>query len=205
MTARTYILGLTAAFGLPWLAMVAIPYGKLKDLQPVKLDETGSVVYPPPNRGFVLAGHEIYKAEGCYQCHTQVVRPTYAGAERWRKGWAGETPRETQPLDYLELPYAPLGVQRIGPDLANVGFRITDPAWHFQHLYNPRSVHEWSVMPGYEHLFVKRRIQGQPAADAVKVEGLEPGWEVVPTDRARILVTYLLALRKDSPTAPAAK
>lgn len=204
MTVRTYLLGLTAAFGLPWLAMVGIPHGKLKDLQPTALDESGAEVYPPPNRGFILAGQRVYQAEGCYQCHTQIVRPTYAGPDRWRAGWAGETPRETQPLDYYGLPYAMLGVQRIGPDLANVGFRRPDAAWHFQHLYNPRSIHPWSVMPGYEHLFKKRKIEGQPSADAIKVEGLDAGWEVVPTNEARVLVTYLMAMRKDGPTAPAA-
>ena len=206
MTVRTYLLGLTAAFGLPWLVMIGVPYGKMKDLQPKALDESGAEVYPPPNRGLIAYGQRVYNEQGCYQCHTQVVRPTYAGPDRWRKGWAGDSAqaRETQPLDYYGLNYAALGVQRIGPDLANVGFRITDAAWHYKHLYNPRAVNAWSNMPSYKSLFKKRKIEGQPNSEALDVPGLESGYEVVPSYEAKALVTYLMAMRKDSLTqAPA--
>lgn len=206
MTVRTYFLGLTAAFGLPWLAMVGVPYGKLKEIQPRALDATGQEVYPPPNRGLVLYGQRVYNEQGCAQCHTQVVRPTYAGPDRWRKDWAGDpySGRETQPLDYYELPYAAIGVQRIGPDLANAGFRLTEEAWHYKHLYNPRALNSWSVMPAFRNLFEKRKIEGAPSQDAVAIAGIEPGFEVVPTYQAKALVTYLMALRKDAPTAPPA-
>ena len=181
--------------------MVGLPYGKLKDLQPVTIDATTGDVYPPPNSGLLLQGQRVYREQGCYQCHTQVVRPTYAGPDRWRKGWAGETPRETHPMDYYGLPIAMLGVQRIGPDLANVGYRVTDAKWHYKHLYAPRSINDYSVMPAFTQLFTKRKIDGQPSVDAVDVADLPEGYEVVPTPDARALVTYLLALRKDSPTA----
>jgi len=202
MSARTFFLGLLLTFGLPWLVLLGLPYGSLKAIQPTALDEDG-LVFPPPARGMMEFGQQVYLAQGCYQCHTQVVRPTYAGPDRWR--FSGETPRETQPLDFLHGgTIAPLGLQRIGPDLANVGTRIDDPAWHYLHLYEPRAVHPWSVMPAYKNLFEKRRIQGQGAADALSLPDLEAGWEVVPATEAKALVTYLLALRMDAPTeAPA--
>lgn len=198
MSARTFFLGLLLTFGLPWVVLLGLPYGSLKALQPTALDEDG-LIFPPSSRGMIQYGQQIYLQQGCYQCHTQVVRPTYAGPDRWR--FAGENPRETHPLDFHNGgPVAPLGLQRIGPDLANVGTRIDDPAWHFLHLYNPRLVHAWSVMPAYPNLFEKRRIQGQGADDALVLADLEPGWEVVPTSDAKALVTYLLSLRKDAPT-----
>lgn len=207
MTVRSFLFGLTAAFAFPWLALVAVPYGKMKAMEPREIDAAEGTVYPPPNRGLVQEGNKIYIEQGCHECHTQVVRPTYAGPDRWRPGWAGDPKqaRETQPLDYEGVERAALGKQRIGPDLANVGFRITDPAWHYQHLYDPRSVHPWSIMPSYAHLFEKRRVEGQPSDLALDVEGIENGWEVVPTTDAKDLVTYLLSLRKDAPvTAPEA-
>jgi cytochrome c oxidase cbb3-type subunit II len=202
MSVRTFLLGLTAAFGLPWLALIAVPYGQLKDLAPRALDDAGLESYPPPNRGLILQGQRVFNEQGCYQCHTQVVRPTYSGPDRWRPGWAGDPAqaRETQPLDYHGQSFAQLGRQRIGPDLANAGFRLPDEAWHFQHLYAPRSLVSWSVMPAFDHLFEKRRIEGQPAANAVQAADLPAGWEAVPGPDAKALVAYLLSLRKDAPT-----
>ena len=202
MTARTFLLGLTAAFGLPWLSLVVAPYGQTKALEPKALDPAGTEVYPPPNSGLVLEGQRIFNEQGCYQCHTQLIRPTYISAERWRSGWAGDpmTRRETQILDYYGQPYAQLGKMRVGPDLSNVGFRQTEAKWHFQHLYNPRSVVSWSIMPSFSHLFEKRRLEGQPSDLAVA--GAEDGYEIVPTTEARALVAYLMSLRKDAPTSP---
>ena len=206
MTTRTFLLGLTAAFGLPWLLLVVVPYGQTKALVPKPLDPDGIEVYPPPNGGLVLAGQRVFNDQGCYNCHTQVIRPTYAGPDRWRDGWAGDPMalRETEPMDYLGQPYAPLGRERIGPDLANIGFRMTDARWHYQHLYNPRSVVSWSVMPSFAHLFERRRVDGQPGVLAVAGASVADGCEAVPGDDARTLVAYLLGLRKDAPNrAPA--
>ena len=115
------------------------------------------------------------------------------------------TPRETEPMDYLGQPYAQPGRERIGPDLANIGFRITDARWHYQHLYNPRSVVSWSIMPSFSHLFGKRRVDGQPGELAVAGASVPDGCEAVPGDDARTLVAYLLGLRKDAPTRAAAE
>lgn len=69
-------------------------------------------------------------------------------------------------------------------------------AWHHRHLYHPRSVNPWSTMPSFRFLYEKRRITGEPAADALKLGGsnaAQDGWEVVPTYDARALVAYLMS------------
>jgi cbb3-type cytochrome oxidase cytochrome c subunit len=70
-------------------------------------------------------------------------------------------------------------------------------AWHHRHLYNPRSITLDSNMPAYHFLYQKRPIDGQRAADALKlseVDAVPEGWEVVPTYDAKCLVAYLMSL-----------
>ncbi|MFN2476249.1 MAG: cbb3-type cytochrome c oxidase subunit II [Chthoniobacterales bacterium] len=70
-------------------------------------------------------------------------------------------------------------------------------AWHHRHLYDPRSVTWHSNMPSFKFLYEKRRITGQPAADALKMGGAAAkpdGWEIVPTPDANALVAYLMSL-----------
>jgi len=95
-----------------------------------------------------------------------------------------------------------LGSQRVGPDLANVGLRLPDEAWHFQHFYAPRAVVPGSTMPPYRFLFQKRQIHGAPSANAIALpegSGVQPGFEVVPTRAATALVAYLKSLRGNEP------
>jgi len=107
---------------------------------------------------------------------------------------------------------AMLGDQRIGPDLADIGGRRTDAAWHYRHLYKPREIHEKSVMPPYAFLFNKRTLEKGEAlgADAVtdnNGKSIEPGYEITPKPSAHALVAYLLSLRQPDvvPEAPAPK
>ena len=75
-------------------------------------------------------------------------------------------------------------------------------AWHHRHLYSPRSLIFDSNMPAYHFLYEKRRIGGQRAADAVELsggDGVQKGWEVVPTYDARCLVAYLMSLDQSHP------
>ena len=93
--------------------------------------------------------------------------------------------------------YALLGTMRTGPDLTNIGARQPSESWHYAHLYNPQITSEGSIMPPYPYLFQKRKISGSPAADALELPAdvaPEPGYEIVPTDRARALVAYLKSL-----------
>ena len=104
---------------------------------------------------------------------------------------------------------------RNGPDLANIGSRKDpkDPqkytaAWHFRHLYNPVDTSPDSIMPSYRFLFEKRKIVGQPDADALPLTGDEAppaGYQIVPTAQAKALVAYLTLLDHSHPLQEAGK
>ena len=87
-----------------------------------------------------LAGFDIYKREGCYNCHSQQIRPLRDEVERYgHYSLAAES--------MYDHPFA-WGSKRTGPDLSRVGGKYSSD-WHIQHLYNPRSVVPESIMPGY--------------------------------------------------------
>lgn len=70
-------------------------------------------------------------------------------------------------------------------------------AWHHKHLYSPRSISLDSIMPAYRFLYEKRRVEGEYAADALKLTGDDappPGYEIVPSYDAKCLVAYLMSL-----------
>ncbi|MCP4699243.1 MAG: cytochrome-c oxidase, cbb3-type subunit II [Gammaproteobacteria bacterium] len=90
-----------------------------------------------------LEGRDIYVREGCYVCHSQMIRPFRAETERYgHYSVAGEFVYD-RPFQW--------GSKRTGPDLARVGERYSDE-WHYVHLINPRDVVPESVMPGYPWL-----------------------------------------------------
>ena len=214
------IAGLGAAFGVPWLFLIVVPYLRMASAEPFAYtEEEGMSVaaYPDPQSGQFGEsdyGAIIYAREGCAYCHTQVVRPTYAGADMWRLGpetddperrasWGGRAgqslDRETRPQDFAGETYAYLGYQRIGPDLANVGWRITDREWHHRHLYDPQSMSletKESVMPPFRHLYEKapEGVIGGTGSNAIE---LKDGTIIIPTDKANALVDYLLSRKKD--------
>lgn len=205
---RTFIFALVASFGLPWLCLIVIPAVKYQALTQVAYDKDRDGLeglYPPApiNR----QGQLVYAREGCVQCHTQMIRPTQLALDGWRKGWGqDQDARPPAPVrsntlrDYLGEPYAYLGIQRNGPDLANYGWRAPDRAVIHQMLYSPRSLHDWSNMPAFTHLYKKQLSQGQISDKAVKLPKkfkVEEGYEVIPTAEAEALVDYLLSLKKD--------
>ncbi len=208
---RIFFLGLAATFFIPWLCLIAVPHAKMKVMAPYALDPEDPTkgVYPPAVPNIARQGHKVYSREGCAQCHTQVIRPTYLGVDSWKKGWGQDQEskgpvftRATQPLDYLGDTYAHIGIARNGPDLSNVGYRRTDIKWLHEHMYDPKQFNEWSIMPGFRHLYHERRIDGQPSADALEIKGKhapKEGFEIVPSDDAKALAGYLLTLKKDAP------
>ncbi len=115
------------------------------------------------------------------------------------RGWGR---RRTVAEDFLyDSPVMP-GRQRIGPDLADVGARLPDPAWHLLHFYAPRFQEKASTMPPYRFLFEQRRIGRTPSPDAMTLPpelAPGPGFEVVPTDEARQLAAYLVSLKNNAP------
>lgn len=206
------LAGLGISFGIPWVLLIVVPCLRMATAGPVAYaasDEAAPLtVYPDPQTlrfGESDYGARLYASEGCAYCHTQVVRPTYAGADMWRDGWGGRDreglARETRPQDFAGEGYAQLGYQRIGPDLANAGYRNRDRQWQLLHLYNARIVSSNSLMPAYKHLFRKVPAAGRESGTALKLEGRfapPEGFAIVPTSRANALVDYVMSRRKDA-------
>ena len=115
------------------------------------------------------------------------------------RGWGR---RRTVAEDFLfDYPVMP-GVQRVGPDLANVGLRLPDASWHLRHLYAPRLYEKGSTMPPYRFLFEKRKIGKEPSPEALALPAEfapEAGLEIVPKQAAKALAAYLTSLRADAP------
>src|SRR5688572_29944758 len=127
------------------LIAIVISVGGLVEIVPLYAQQ--SVVQPSPGvkpySALALAGRDVYVREGCYNCHSQMVRPLPAETERYgHYSIAGEAVYD-HPFQF--------GSKRTGPDLARVGGRYTDD-WHRVHLMNPRDVVPESNMPGFPWL-----------------------------------------------------
>ena len=90
-----------------------------------------------------LAGRDIYIREGCYTCHSQMVRPMRDEVERYGHFSLAAESMYDHPFQW--------GSKRTGPDLARVGGRYSDQ-WHVDHMWNPRDLVPESIMPAYPHL-----------------------------------------------------
>ncbi|MCK6529923.1 cbb3-type cytochrome c oxidase subunit II [Myxococcota bacterium] len=181
------LLGATAAMTFALVVLVAIPRVQLRTLEPDP--------QVPPYTATQLAGRRIYVSEGCVYCHSQQVRDPSFTYDTLR-GWG----RPSVPTDYSwDTPHL-LGTMRTGPDLINVGSRLPDRSWHLLHLYQPRAVVPWSIMPAFPYLF-----EVKPAAadgDVVVVPPSPyalPGRVVVARPGALALVDYLLSLDRTKP------
>lgn len=94
-----------------------------------------------------LAGREIYIREGCYVCHSQMIRPMRDEVERYGHYSLAAESQYDHPFQW--------GSKRTGPDLARVGGRYSDD-WHIDHLISPQSVVPESVMPKYGYLLDRK-------------------------------------------------
>ena len=192
----TLVFGIFAVFTAAWFGIVGYSYLHLGRMQPAVDENTGDS-NPPPLSGLAAAGQRVYSANGCVSCHTQQVRSGAFSTDVEKK----LGPRPTVARDYMRDNPAFLGNLRIGPDLTNVGLRSTDVNWFHQHLYEPAMITPGSNMPSYRYLYQNRKIVGQQSANAVT--GLTgryapaPGYEIVPSEEARLLVAYLLSLKRD--------
>ena len=90
-----------------------------------------------------LAGRNVYIREGCYTCHSQMIRPFRDEVERYGHYSLAAESQYDHPFQW--------GSKRTGPDLARVGNKYSDD-WHREHMANPRNVVPESVMPGYAFL-----------------------------------------------------
>lgn len=111
-------LGLFGTFAFSWLGLTVIPNAQIGHLDP-QTDEEGTDIYPMPPSGMAVRGRQVYVGNGCVYCHSEQVRPDYAGSDIERK-WGK---RRSAPRDYIFARPVVLGKTRLGPDLSNVGQR----------------------------------------------------------------------------------
>jgi len=125
------------------MTLFAVIWGGLVEIVPLffqKSTTTPVNEQVKPYEALRLAGRDIYIREGCYNCHSQMIRPFRAETERYgHYSVAGEFVYD-HPFQW--------GSKRTGPDLARVGGRYSDQ-WHMIHLLNPRDVVPESNMPAY--------------------------------------------------------
>jgi len=127
------------------LIIITVSIGGLVQIVPLFFQHsmTEPVAGLEPYSPLRLTGRDIYVREGCYLCHSQMIRPFRAETERYgHYSVAGEFVYD-RPFQW--------GSKRTGPDLARVGGRYSDE-WHRVHLNNPRDVVPESIMPGYPWL-----------------------------------------------------
>src|SRR5690348_18419538 len=137
------------------LCILVVAVGGLVEIVPLffQRSTTEPVAGLKPYTALQLAGRDVYVREGCYNCHSQMIRPFRAETERYgHYSVAGES--------VYDHPFL-WGSKRTGPDLARVGTRYSDE-WHRAHLQNPRDVVPESNMPAYPWL-------SKSAADAENV------------------------------------
>ncbi len=128
------------------LTILAVSFGGLVEIVPLffqKSTTTPVNELVKPYDPLRLVGRDIYIREGCYNCHSQMIRPFRAETERYgHYSVAGEFVYD-HPFQW--------GSKRTGPDLARIGGRYSD-LWHRVHLLNPRDVVPESNMPAYSWL-----------------------------------------------------
>jgi cytochrome c oxidase cbb3-type subunit 2 len=127
------------------LALVTVAIGGIVEIAPLFwIDSTIEKVQGMrPYTPLELAGRNVYIREGCYNCHSQMIRPFRDEVERYGHYSLAAESMYDHPFQW--------GSKRTGPDLARVGGRYSDE-WHVQHLVDPRSVVPESIMPPYAFL-----------------------------------------------------
>ena len=185
-----FFLCLFAALGLSLTALVLGTNAQYGGLAPY-VDENEGATFPQQPPGIAARGRMVYQDLGCAACHTQQVRRADFGSDKDR-GW-GE--RQSVARDYVYDDRVLLGDLRAGPDLTNFGVRAANAGEDAEQLlislYNGKG-----AMPACPFLFEKRKIVGQLATGALTLPG-QPGYQLVPTQRAEALAAYLLSLKSD--------
>lgn len=149
------------------LALVTVMIGGLVEIAPLFwIDSTVQKVKGVrPYTPLELAGRNIYIREGCYVCHSQMVRPFRDEVERYGHYSLAAESMYDHPFQW--------GSKRTGPDLARVGGRYSDQ-WHQEHLKDPRAVVPESIMPPYAFLADRDLKPGDMAEHlkTLKMEGV---------------------------------
>lgn len=149
------------------LALVTVAIGGIVEIAPLFWIQSTveKVEGVRPYTPLELAGRNIYIREGCYGCHSQMVRPFRDETERYGHYSLAAESMFDHPFQW--------GSSRTGPDLARVGNRYSDE-WHVQHLKSPRAVVPESIMPRYAFLAERDLKGGDIAAhlNALRAEGV---------------------------------
>ncbi len=215
--------GKSAVFAV--LVTVAILIGGLVEIVPLFTAKYApeALAGVTPYTALEIAGRDIYIREGCYTCHSQMVRPMRAEVLRYGE-W-------TRAGEYAYDHPFQLGSRRMGPDLQRVGGKYPD-AWHYEHMRDPRSTSPGSVMPPYTWLHRQRydpadiqaslralkkvgvpytdaQIAGAPADMQAQAQGIVDrlkgaGIDATPDKEIVALIAYLQRLGKDGRAAIAA-
>ena len=127
------------------LVTIAILVGGVAEIIPmvISVPETMRTTKNVPYTPLELEGRDVFISEGCYTCHSQMIRPF-----TWESARYGEV--STIEDSIFDHPFQ-WGSRRIGPDLARVGGKYAD-VWHYKHMINPREISVGSNMPPYPHL-----------------------------------------------------
>ena len=162
------------------MTTVAVVVASLFEILPTFLVKSNipTIASVQPYTPLELAGRDIYIREGCFNCHSQMIRPFRHETERY-----GDYSKPGESV--YDHPFL-WGSRRIGPDLARQGGKYPD-LWHVRHMNDPKEIVQQSIMPAYPHLLtaaldfdgIQRRVDamamlGVPYGDAVK-NGQAPG------------------------------
>ena len=217
---RLFSLG---AASLTTVELIAILIGGIVEIVPMYIIKTNvpTIASVKPYTPLELQGRDIYIQEGCYNCHSQMIRPFRSETERYGEySKAGEGVYD-HPFQY--------GSKRTGPDLAREGVKtgkIYKPdSWHYNHMMDPQKINDKSIMPPYPWL-AKREInlrltgpkirvmqklgvpypegydktanddllkQAEKIASGLKTEGID----IMPTSQLIALIAYLQRLGTD--------
>jgi cytochrome c oxidase cbb3-type subunit I/II len=143
--------GLTALFTV--LTVIAVLIGSAIEIMPSILASKWIEKDPrvKPYTSLEIAGRDIYIREGCYVCHSQMIRTMAHEEIRYGKASQASEFIYDRPFQW--------GSRRIGPDLQRLGGKYSD-LWHYRHMYDPREVTAGSIMPVYPWLFKKKTDLG---------------------------------------------
>ncbi|MEM9627528.1 MAG: cytochrome-c oxidase, cbb3-type subunit II [Pseudomonadota bacterium] len=161
------------------LTLVTVSIGGLVEIVPLytiesTIEEVDGV---RPYSPLELAGRNIYIREGCYNCHSQMIRPFRDEVERYGHYSLAAESMYDHPFQW--------GSKRTGPDLARVGGKYSDD-WHVAHMIKPQDVVPESIMPPYPHL-AERSIDGEDIADHLRANvavGVPYSEEMIASARA---------------------
>jgi cytochrome c oxidase cbb3-type subunit II len=181
-------VGAIAILAYATVMLVIVPGIQIRSQEP----PAGLVPYTKQQ----LDGRQQYVSMGCVYCHSQQPRSYEHTLADAAQGWG----RPAVAADYVYDRPHQLGTMRTGPDLLNVGARLPSAEWHLTHLYQPRAIFDWSVMPAYPFLF-EEKDKADVGDVVVKLppQFRPEGKIVVARKEALDLVAYLKSLDRSYP------